>query len=376
MIANSPLDKARRYQAIKLRLFLLSTVSELLALVALLFSGLSHEMRSWATRLTSVAPFQVLIYFLILGAAGQVLSFPLDYIRGHWIERRYDLSNRTLKGWLWDWSKALAVTAILGLIMVQIVYALLRFSENHWWWITALIFAGWVVLLTQLAPVVLLPIFYKYRPLEREDLRQRLIQLAQRCGCPVLDVFELALSEKTKAANAALAGWGRTRRILLGDTLLNHYTPDEIEAVLAHELAHHRYHHLRKGILIECGFILLGFFLADNFLQMSLAPLDFRSKADLAAFPVMGLSFAVLAGILLPLVNGISRRYEFQADRFAAQLTGAEPLISALQKLALQNLSDPEPPRWAEFLFYSHPAIGKRLETLKKGQLDHTKEAQ
>jgi STE24 endopeptidase len=213
--------------------------------------------------------------------------------------------------------------------------------------------------------VVLLPLFYKYKPLDRPELKARLLALAEKCGARVVDVFELQLSAKSKAANAALAGLGRTRRILLGDTLLNRYTEDEIEAVLAHELGHHVHSHLWKNIGAQTGIVFLGFFLAGRFLGWGVSAYGFEDHADLAAFPLLAVTFVVL----LPAVNSLSRQYEREADRFAAEVTGRpEALASALERLAEQNLADREPNPVAEFLFYSHPSIGRRVRALGKDE--------
>jgi len=216
---------------------------------------------------------------------------------------------------------------------------------------------------------VLLPLFYKYKPLDRPELKARLLALAEKCGARVVDVFDLQLSAKSKAANAALAGLGRTRRILLGDTLLSRYSEDEIEAVLAHELGHHVHAHLWKLIGAQTGIVFLGFFLADRLLNWGVSAYGFEDHADLAAFPLLALTFAVLAVVLLPAVNSLSRYFEREADRFAAEVTGRpEALASALERLAEQNLADRTPHPVVEFLFYSHPSIGRRVQALGKDE--------
>ncbi len=359
--------KARAYQKIKLRLSLLVMALELLGLLVLLVAGLSLLLRQSVVQWTDVAVLQVLYFFALLGLAAEVLTLPIDYYRDYVVEHQFGLSTQGFRAWLWDWFKALLVGGVLGLIVIETVYALLRGTGEQWWSIAAVIVVVLMVVLTQLAPVVLLPIFYKYRPLDRPELKERLIALAEKCKTRVVNIFELKLSAKSKAANAALAGWGRTRRILLGDTLLDKYTEEEIEGVLAHELAHHHFAHVWKNMAVQTGVIFLGFFLADQLLRWGVSVFGFEGIADLAAFPLLALAFSGLAIVLLPIINGLSRHFERQSDHFAAEVTGRpEALASALRKLAEQNLADPNPHPLVEFLFHSHPSIGKRIAALEK----------
>jgi STE24 endopeptidase len=358
--------KAKEYQRKKLRLMLVSMVLDVVLVAVLLFSGLSIWLRDLVTGWTGFFPLQVLSFFVLLGAAAELISFPLDWQRGYRVEHQYELSNQTLAAWLWDWVKGVALSAVFGLLILELVYFLLREAGVHWWWIAALAMVFLMVVLAQLAPVLILPLFYKSKPLEREELKQRLFDLGERCEARIKDVFELEMSAKSKEANAALAGWGRTRRILLGDTMLSDYSDDEIEGVMAHELGHHHYGHIARNIVLQSAVIFVGFFLADLFLRQGSRLFGFNGPADLAAFPLLALAFTVLGLVLLPIVNGISRRYERQADDFAVRMSREpEALGSALKKLSRQNLADPDPHPLVEFLFYSHPPIKKRLAALE-----------
>lgn len=366
-------NKAKRYQRIKIQLTLVSIALDLIALLVLLLTGLSGALSDTVESWTANAYLQVLIYFAILGSAWEAISFPFDYWQGYRIEKRFDLSNQSFFGWLWDWWKSLGISAVMGLAVMEIVYALLRSTGDDWWWIAALVLVALMVILVQLAPVVFLPIFYKYRPLGREDLKEELMALSERCETPVVGVYEIDLSEKSKATNAALAGWGRTRRILLGDTMLDKFTNEEIKAVMAHELAHHRYGHIWLNIVVQTAVIFLGFFLADLFLRAGVRWFGFDSIADLGAFPMLALAFTFLSLILMVPVNALSRFFERQADRFAGRFAENGQLASALMKLSKQNLADPNPHPLVEFIFYGHPSIGNRLEMLGQShQLSET----
>src|SRR5207237_6590462 len=180
---------------------------------------------------------------------------------------------------------------------------LIRWDPVRWWLFSAAVFTLIMVGLVQLAPVLLLPLFYEFKPLDREALVQRLVTLAERAGARVMGVFEWRLSDKTKKANAALAGIGQTRRIIISDTLLAEHSDDEIEVILAHELAHHVHRDIWKGIALETVLIALGFYLADRVLTAFASSLGLQGKADIAGLPLLLLTGGAVSVALLPLAN-------------------------------------------------------------------------
>jgi STE24 endopeptidase len=207
-----------------------------------------------------------------------------------------------------------------------------------------------------------LPIFYKFEPLEDEDLRRRLVLLSEHAGTRIRGVYRWKLSEKTKKANAALTGLGNTRRIILADTLLDNYAPDEIEAVLAHELGHHVHKHIFKSILVQAGITLLGFWAANWVLHLAVDRHMFEELSDFANLPLLALTASVISLALMPALNAYSRYNERQADRYAFEsIATVEPFISSMNKLASQNLAERTPSKWIEALFHSHPAISRRV---------------
>jgi STE24 endopeptidase len=252
---------------------------------------------------------------------------------------------------------------ILGGIVVELLYFILRESPQHWWLIAWASFLGLFVLLAQLAPVVLFPIFYKFAPLENEELKDRLLRLGERAGTRVRGVYQWKLSEKSKKANAALTGLGNTRRIILADTLLANYSTDEIEAILAHELGHHVHKHIFKSILVQAGITLVGFAAANWVLHYAVDRLHvFETLSDFANLPLLLLVATLLSFLVLPLLNAYSRFNERQADRYAFRsISTVAPFISAMNKLADQNLAERSPSKWVEWLFHSHPAISRRV---------------
>jgi len=304
----------------------------------------------------------VFLYTLMLVVISKVLSFGLDYYSFR-LEQRYQLSNQKLRGWAWDQTKELLVEAVLASVLVELLYFIIREFPEHWWVVAWLGFLGVTVLLAQLAPVVLFPIFYKFEPLQDEDLKLRLIRLGERAGTRVRGVYKWHLSEKSKKANAALTGLGNTRRIILADTLLADYSADEIEAVLAHELGHHVHRHIPKGIALQTVITLIGFWAANWALQYAVHRWHmFETLSDFANLPLLALIFVLLSFVLMPALNAFSRYNERQADRYAFEnIANIASFVSSMNKLADQNLAERTPSRWVEWLLYSHPAIARRI---------------
>jgi STE24 endopeptidase len=253
-------------------------------------------------------------------------------------------------------------------VLAELVYWLIRVSPDLWWLIAWAAFTILFVVFAQLAPVVLFPIFYKFVPLQDEELRDRLVRLSERAGTHVRGVYEWKLSEKSKKANAALTGLGRTRRIILADTLLQNYSHDEIEAVLAHELGHHVHRHIFKSIIVQMAVTLLGFWAANQVLMLATYRAGiFATLSDFANLPLLALLSAALSLVLMPALNAYSRYNEREADRYCWQsVSSVDPFIQAMDKLSAQNLSEKSPSRIVEILFHSHPAISKRIAAARQ----------
>jgi STE24 endopeptidase len=293
----------------------------------------------------------------------KLLGLPLDYY-GFRLEHRFQLSSQKLRSWARDQMKGWVVTLVIGTILVELVYWTIRAAPHFWWLIAWAIFIVLFVFFAQIAPVVLFPLFYKFKPLENEGLKERLTRLSERAGTRVKGVYEWKLSEKSRKANAALAGLGVTRRIILADTLLEKYTDDEIEAILAHELGHHVHRHIPKGILVEAGITFVGFWAANQILHYAIERLHlFEQLSDFANLPLLMLVSAVLSFLLMPALNAYSRFNERQADRYSyTAIPSIAPFISGMNKLADQNLAERRPSRLVELVFYSHPPIAKRIQ--------------
>lgn len=354
--------EVKRYQRLKLGA---SSAGTLLALTWLAVLGLflgPHLKAVIGAWLGPNAALQLLASALVLGISLELLGFPLEFWSGFVLEHRFGLSNQSLRAWLWRHLKGALVGGALGLACLYGLYALLWLT-GPWWWLCAT--AGWLLLtlvLGRLLPVVVLPLFYKVTRLDDPALAERLERLACGTGLTVEGVYRLHLSAETKKANAALAGLGRTRRVLLGDTLLEQFTPEEIEVVFAHEVGHHVHRHLPKMIVLGTVLALAGFWLVDRLLDPLARSCGYAGLDDPVALPLLVLVLAIFGLVLTPLQNALSRFFETQCDRYALARTG-NPLAyrSAFVKLAQLNKSDPDPHPLVAWLFYDHPPIAARL---------------
>src|SRR6266704_2707928 len=366
-IAPPDSPEVRKYNRIRRWLGIIEFLLGLALLLVLLLSGWT----GWLRDLAYASAFQsytlaVFLYVGLLVLISKVLGLGLDYY-SFYLEHRYQLSNQKLRAWLWDETKGLLVTAVLAAALVELLYFIIRQFPEHWWIVAWLGFLGVTVLLAQIAPVVLFPIFYKFEPLQDEELKLRLVRLGERAGTRVRGVYKWHLSEKSKKANAALTGLGSTRRIILADTLLDNYTADEIEAVLAHELGHHVHRHILKSIFVQAGITLFGFWAANWALHYAVDQHMFEELSDFANLPLLALVSVVLSFVLMPALNAYSRFNERQADRYAFEsIAGVEPFISSMNKLAEQNLAERTPSKWVEWFFHSHPAISRRLAAARE----------
>jgi Zn-dependent protease with chaperone function len=291
-----------------------------------------------------------------------LLGLGLDFY-GFRLEHRFQLSNQKPRAWVRDEVKGFLLELMLATIVAESLYFMIRQFPQHWWVLAWATFLAFVVLMAHLAPVVLLPIFYKFEPLRDEELKSRLVRLGERSGTRVRGVYKWNLSEKSKKANAALTGLGSTRRIILADTLLDNYSADEIEAVLAHELGHHVHKHILKSIALQAAVTLVGFWAANWALHYAVDRLGmFATLSDFANLPLLALVSSVLSLLAFPALNAYSRLNERQADRYAFEsIDRVEPFISSMNKLADQNLAERKPSRLVEALFHSHPSISRRV---------------
>jgi STE24 endopeptidase len=360
-LATTPPD-VKHYQRLKLTASVASLLISL-TFLAVMGLGFGPALSSAVTGLVGHNSWlRLMTLAAIYAVATELLIFPTDFWSGYVLEHQYDLSNQTLKQWLWRQLKGYMLGAVLGAVLVAGLYFLLWHAGWTWWiWATA----GWlglVLLLGRLVPVLILPLFYKVTRLDDPPLFQRLAALAADTGLKVEGIYRLHLSAETKKANAALAGLGRTRRVLLGDTLLDQFSHDEIAVVFAHEVGHHVYHHLPKMIIGNVVLAAAGFWLVDLVLRHAAQTLGYPAYDDPAVLPLVFLVLMLFGLLFLPLQNAISRHFERQCDRYALERTGLKDAYrSAFIKLARMNKADVDPNPLVVWLFEDHPPIRERL---------------
>jgi STE24 endopeptidase len=366
-------DKSTRYHRLRRRADLSGTLAAGLALLLLAVTGAAVRLREGLQATAGALlpagvdePATVILFTIVVAALLQAIEFPFAWYQGFVLEHRYGLSTQSASHWVSDYAKAFGIGAVLAVGGSSVVYAALRAWPGSWWLISALVFALAILGLARLAPVLLLPLFYRVRPLERPLLVERLMRLAARARADVVGVFEWVLSDHTRKANAALAGLGQTRRILLSDTLLAEYSDDEIEVVLAHELAHHVHHDLWRAMAMQAGLVVGGFYLADVTLRLAAEALGYRGLSDPASLPLLMLVGGAWSFLMLPIVNALSRAHERAADRYALETTrNPEAFVSAMKRLSQQNMAENEPSPLVRLLFYSHPPIRERIEAAR-----------
>jgi STE24 endopeptidase len=359
--------QAKQYARIRRRLWLVDTIFSALYFLAWIVFGWSIALRAWLTDHWSLftSPWLLVPAFVaIFGGILFIINLPLSYYSGFVLPHRFGQSNQTLKGWILDQLKGLAVGLPLGLILLEALYLALRVTGGLWWLWAAGGLLVFNVLLINLAPILIMPLFNKFIPLgdEHKDLADRLLKLAEKANTKVRGVFKFDMSKRTKSANAALTGIGNTRRIILGDTLINEFSPDEVETVLAHELGHHVNRDI--PVLVTFGILstTLGLYLASLGLNWAIDVFGFTSPADVATLPALGLIFGAYDLLTMPLNNAVSRWRENMADEYALSSTGKhEAFASAFTRLANQNLGEVDPEKWVVFMFYSHPPLGERI---------------
>jgi Zn-dependent protease with chaperone function len=335
----------------------------------LVFGGLSVKL---SRILEFPQPWASSLYFIILMIGLGIILIPINYYQGFILPRRYGLSHQNFKDWLVDRAKASALSFLIGLATVILIYWLLTSFPTTWWLWAAIILFLLSLFLSRLTPTLLLSMFFKLEPLADKQLKKRLTNLARRARTSIVGVFTINMSSKSTTANAMLAGWGRTRRIVLTDTMLQKYTTDEIEVVLAHELGHHLHRDIPKLIAIQVVMIFLSLCLSNLVLKAGVATLGFQSTADAAGLPLLFLFVATLAVVITPLTNAYSRRVEIEADKAALDLTtNLQAFIGAMTRLTNQNLSVADPDRWVELLFYDHPPYTKRVKLARHYCLDN-----
>lgn len=356
---------SKKYNNTKLILSVGKGFLTFILLLLFVLTGLSKELVFLISNYFQNEYLILLIFTVSAGIIFSIIFFPLNFYSEYILEHKYNLSNQNVLKWFLENAKSTLVAAVIGIPLLILFYYLLITYENLWWLPFAITLFIVSVVLARIVPVFILPLFYKIIPYENELLKERIKILSENAGIKLENIYSFDMSKNTKKANAAFTGIGKSKRIILGDTLIENYSDDEIESVIAHELGHYKHKHITKNIIQGTVNSFLTLFLIAYFYQISIGWFGFESITEIAALPLLTLWGMLIGLIQTPISSFISRKYEYEADRYAVSVTGtSEHLIASLNKLTDQNLGDKNPHPFVEWYFYSHPSVEKRVNSM------------
>jgi len=359
-------DLAKSYSHQKYTLSIIDMFYGLTLILIFLGSGFSLSLELWLKSVHLSGYGLAAVFLLISGVFFYLLSLPLNFYASFTLEHKFNLTKQKPGSWWMDQLKSSILGYIISLILVLSFYGILN-KFTQWWLVVSIFWIFFSIVLAKLAPLIIIPLFFKYKKLEDQVLRQRILDLATKMKVKLMDVFEIDLSKKTLKANAAFTGMGKTKRVLLADTLKDKYTHDEIEVILAHEFAHCRLAHIIKLIIVNSLITLGLFYLIFKTSADTLVIFKLNSLTQVASLPLVFLYFMLFGIIMMPLEAYVSRVFEKEADRLALETTGStEAFITLMNKLAAQNLADRNPHLLIKFFFFSHPPIDERIKIAQK----------
>ncbi|MFH1777266.1 MAG: M48 family metallopeptidase [Candidatus Omnitrophota bacterium] len=362
-MGKEELNQAKVYNLVKNQLFVLEITLTVLYLLICLMTDLSKSLRNIAYHISENTFFAVAMYLFLFFVIGTLVMLPLNFYRGYIIEHKFALSNLRIEDWIKKEAKKQMIMFLVLLFMAQVIYILLSVSAGSWWLKAAIIWIVISIFLTKIAPTVIMPFFYKYKPLNDQTLKRKVFSLAQRTGTNTCNIGIIDFSRETKKANAAVIGIGKNKRIVFTDTLIENFYLEEIIVILAHELAHEKYKHVWRIIFFNAVGTIIGFYLVGLVFSNSIDIFGFYRISDVANFPLLCLLLFLFGIITMPIESHYSRLLEKEADLYALTVTNdPEAFISAMIRLGRQNLADMQPPKWVEFLLYDHPSIINRIK--------------
>ncbi|MDD5130324.1 MAG: M48 family metallopeptidase [Candidatus Omnitrophica bacterium] len=362
LFAVDPASLAKSYSHQKYVLSIIDMFYSIALVLIFLGSGLSLFLENFLKSAGLTHSILTCVFLLIVFAFYYLFNLPVIFYSSFKLEHKFKLSEQKIGAWWMDQLKSGILGYIISLILILSFYWILR-HFSQWWLVVSVFWIVFSIILAKLTPVLIIPLFFKYKKLDDEILRQRIFSLAAKMQVKLLDVFQIDLSRKSLKANAAFTGMGKTKRVLLADTLKDKYTHDEVEVILAHEFAHYRLKHIFKLIAINSLVTLGLFYLIFKTSIYALAFFKLHSLEQLSSLPLLFLYFMLFGIFMQPLENFVSRRFEKDADLLALKVTKAkEAFISLMEKLAGQNLADRNPHPLIKFFFFSHPPIDERIK--------------
>lgn len=357
---------SKKYNNTKLFIGISKATVSFVILFLFVYLGYSLKLENYIRNYYQNEYYIFIFYIFSIGIISAIIFAPVNIYTGFYLEHKFGLSNQTFAKYFIENLKSALVGLVIGTPILLLFFFIIRQFGDLWWLVFASSMFFISVVLSQIFPVLIMPVFYKVVPLEDEELKSRITKLAANAGLSVKSVFSFNMSKNTKKANAAFTGLGKTKRIILGDTLLNEYSRNEIETVIAHELGHYKRKHIAKNILFGTVSSFLTFFIISVLYRNSLNLFNFSDITQISALPVLSL-WAMLIGIIqTPIGNILSRKYEYEADQYSIEAT-LKPVsfIKTLSKLTDQNLGDKEPHPFIEWFFYSHPSVKNRIKAIE-----------
>ncbi len=361
-------EQAKCYEKENRLLGLAGTLLSLAILLLFYYSGFSAFLSQGPlggplvlTYIFYIAVFQFCVFFI---------SLPLSFYSEYTHEHKWNFSNHTIKSWFWEKTKSFFVGLVLIWIVLGLLFWIWDVLPQYWWLAAGLGMALFSVVLATIFPVVILPIFNKYTPVEDRELTDALEKILNQGGLKSSGFFKEDMSRQTKKENAFLAGLGRTRRVVLGDNLMDNMNVQEVTTILAHEVGHYKHRHIWKGVALGTVQQFIVFFIVHMIMRFFFPQFLSSPQWNLTLFPYFIILVSGISGFLFgPLSQVVSRYFERQADRYALNISkNREAFSSALAGIANRNLSNAYPQRWVKILYYSHPPIGERLELAEKMQ--------
>jgi len=356
---------AKSYSHEKYALSIIDIIYSLSLVLFFLGSGFSLALENFIISLGVPSYFLIAVFSAVIFFLYYLLNLPFNFYSGFILEHKFNLTKQKIWTWAGDEIKSAVLSYIISLVLILTFYWVLG-SFSQWWLVISIFWIIFSIVLAKLTPILIIPLFFKYKKLEDQILRQRILDLAGKMRVKIFDVFEINFSKKTLKANAAFTGMGKTKRVLLADTLRDKYTHDEVEVILAHEFAHYKLKHIIKLIAINSLVTLGLFYLIFRTNGYFLSIFKLNSLSQLAALPLVFLYFILFGIITQPLGAFVSRIFEREADSLALKVTGSkEAFISLMEKLASQNLADRSPHPLIKFFFFDHPPIDERIKIAK-----------
>ena len=354
--------ESKKYNNLKLGFGIFKTALTFLLIFLFVKLNFSKLLLEYIMQIANNLYFALVIFIAIAGTFSSIIFFPINFYTDFIIEHKFKLSNQTFWAWIWENIKATLIGIVIGIPLLLLFYYVLNIYGNWWWLPFSIVLFLLTVVLSKIVPIIILPLFYKITPIDNDELRKRIIELSKSVNLKVENVFKFDMSKNTKKANAAFTGLGKTKKILLGDTLLNEFTIDEIETVIAHELGHYKHKHIIINIFVSTISSFVTLYLISVLYSISLNWFGFESITDIAALPILSIWGMLIGLVQTPLTNVLSRKHEYEADEYAVNSTNKKDIfVNTLTKLTEQNLGDKDPHPFVEWFFYSHPSIKNRI---------------